>query len=129
MRGWNHYFFSPVAAVRPYLLMKGVLVLLAFDAWMKMSPHGSLYGAAGFNVAHFRWIDAVQPVPTPALHVGVVLLTGMLASMRNYEYSVHEQVNAELRTEKFVPLTSILQLQSIKRFLKHYQHPSSSEHE
>ena len=79
MRFWNRYFYGPVAAARPFLLMKGVLILLAFDMWLAMTRRAPLYGATDFNVAHFRWLDAVQPPLTPAYHTGVLLLTGLLA--------------------------------------------------
>ena len=76
---WDRYWFRPVAAIRPYLLMKGVLFLLAFDAWVLRVPHGGRYGDGGFNVAHFQWLDALQPLPSPELYVGLMLSVGMLA--------------------------------------------------
>jgi len=76
---WERYWFGPVAAVRPYVLERVVLFLLALDAWLQFVPHGARYGAGGFNVAHFAWLDAVQPAPTPGLHVGVMLIVGGLA--------------------------------------------------
>jgi hypothetical protein len=79
MEAWEHYWFGPVAAIRPYLLVKGGLCLLAFDAWMQRVPHGGRYGEGGFNVAHFRWLDAVQPLPSAGLYVGLMLAVGMLA--------------------------------------------------
>ena len=77
MNAWNSYFFGPVAAVRPYLLMKVVLVMLAFDTWVAMAPHGAMYGAAGFNIAHFDSLDMIHP--TPAYYMTVLLVTGLLA--------------------------------------------------
>ena len=44
-----------------------------------MIAHGARYGAGGFNVAHFRWLDALHPVPTAAWYVGLMLLIGWLA--------------------------------------------------
>jgi Vitamin K-dependent gamma-carboxylase len=76
---WEHYWFGPVAAIRPYLLVKGALCLLAFDVWMLRVLHGGRYGDGGFNVAHFRWLDALQPLPSPGLYVGLMLAVGMLA--------------------------------------------------
>jgi hypothetical protein len=64
---------------RSFLLHRGVLGLLAFDAWLGMYEHAGRYGVGGFNVAHFAWIDAVVPVVTPALYGGLILLTGLLA--------------------------------------------------
>jgi len=79
MKLWNRYWYGPVGAIRPYLLTKGFLILLAFDAWTGMIAHGARYGAGGFNVAHFRWLDALHPLPTPAWYVGLMMLLGWLA--------------------------------------------------
>lgn len=79
MTAWDRYWFGPVAAVRPYVLERAVLLLLALDAWVQFVPHGGRYGAGGFNVAHFAWLDAIQPLPSPPLHVGLMLIVGGLA--------------------------------------------------
>ncbi|MEO0326883.1 MAG: hypothetical protein AAF447_28335, partial [Myxococcota bacterium] len=57
-----------------------VLLLLAFDVVVDFLPHGGRYGIGAFNVAHFPWLDALQPVPTPALYVGLCVLLGVLAA-------------------------------------------------
>src|SRR5690606_28156004 len=67
----------PVAAVRPYLILKCTLLVVAFDVWLTRISHGGRYGAGGFNVAHFAWLDAIQPEVSPALYVGVCTLTGL----------------------------------------------------
>jgi len=79
MTAWERYWFGPVAAVRPYLLMRVVYAVLALDVWVVQVPRGSRYGIDGFNVAHFAWLDAVQPLPSPALYVGLMLSVGLLA--------------------------------------------------
>ncbi|HEX9765408.1 MAG TPA: HTTM domain-containing protein, partial [Nitriliruptorales bacterium] len=79
MTAWEHYWFGPVAAIRPYLLMKAVYGMLALDLWLVQIPRGGRYGAGGFNVAHFRWLDVVQPLPSPDLYVGLMLSLGLLA--------------------------------------------------
>lgn len=71
--------FAPVAAARPYLVLKGTLAVLAFDLWLTRLAHAGRYGAGGFNVAHFAWLDAVQPPVTPALYIGLTTLTGLLS--------------------------------------------------
>ena len=76
---WDRYWFGPVAAVRPYLLVKAVLLLLAFDVWMLRIRGGWSYSVDGFNVAHFQWLDALQPMPTAGLYVGVQIAVGLLA--------------------------------------------------
>lgn len=74
----NRSLFVPIAAVRPYLALKGTLLLLAFDLWVTRLSHAGRYGAGGFNVAHVPWLDAIQPQISPALHIGVCLLTSVL---------------------------------------------------
>ena len=76
---WDGYWYGAVAAVRPYLLVRSFLLLLAFDVWLLLVPHGARYGAGGFNVAHFAWLDAVQPLPSAGLYTAVLVLAGMLA--------------------------------------------------
>ncbi|MFZ1863140.1 MAG: hypothetical protein WAU39_02865 [Polyangiales bacterium] len=73
----QRYWFGPVALVRPYLTLRFVLVLLAFDTWLNMIPEGAKYGAAAFNVAHFPWFQGF--VPSSAFYVGVLAFTGVLA--------------------------------------------------
>lgn len=76
---FDRYFFGPVDLLRPYLLTRLILGLLAFDCWIDLVPHGGRYGVGGFNVAHFAVLDALLPLPTAPLYVGAVLLTGWLA--------------------------------------------------
>ncbi|HWP60533.1 MAG TPA: HTTM domain-containing protein [Candidatus Acidoferrales bacterium] len=68
-----------MAAIRPYLLTKAVLILLAFDLWMVRLPAASTRGLDYFNVAHFAWLDAVQPLPDTSAFTGILLLSGALA--------------------------------------------------
>jgi hypothetical protein len=75
----DRFFFGPVLAARPWLLMKGFLLLLAFDCWIDLSPHGGRYGIGGFNVAHFGWLDVLTPTPSPAFYVGLICFCGLLA--------------------------------------------------
>lgn len=79
MTSLDRYLFGPIAAVRPYLLLKAVLALLALDAWVVMTEHGGRYGVGEFNVSHFGWLDALQPVPSSGLYVGIILFVGLLA--------------------------------------------------
>jgi len=59
--------------------MKAVLLVLAFDVWLVRVPKGWKVGVDGFNVAHFQWLDWLQPLPVPGLYVGVQLLVGIVA--------------------------------------------------
>lgn len=72
------FFFGGLDPVRPFLLLRATLVLLAFDCWIDLIPHGGRYGVGGFNIAHFAILDLL-PVPTPAVYVGGLLMTGILA--------------------------------------------------
>ena len=76
---FDRYFFGSVHALRPRFLVRVFLFVLAFDAWTELTTHGGRYGHGGFNVAHFPWLDTLQPTPSPALYVGVVTLVGLLA--------------------------------------------------
>ena len=79
MTAFDSYFHGPYTAARAYLLQRLLLAMLALDIWMLMIGHAGRYGTAGFNVAHFGWLDAIIPVPTPGLYIGVLLLSGLLA--------------------------------------------------
>ena len=77
MKALERYWFGDVALARPYLLLRMVLVLLAFDTWLNMMPEGAKYGVGAFNVAHFPWFDGF--VPSSGFYVGVLAFTGVLA--------------------------------------------------
>lgn len=79
LQGWDRHWFGPVAAIRPYLVRKVVLCLLALDVWLLRIPRGGRYGAGGFDVAHFQWLDGLQPLPTPDVFIGLMLSVGVLA--------------------------------------------------
>ncbi len=65
--------------VRSFLFRRGTYLLLALDAWLVMLEHGGRYGAGNFNVAHFAWVDALIPLPSPGLYVGLLLTAGLMA--------------------------------------------------
>jgi hypothetical protein len=77
MKPLERYWFGDVALARPYLVLRFVLGLLAFDTWLNMMPQGAKYGVGAFNVAHFPWFDAF--VPSSAFYLGVLAFTGVLA--------------------------------------------------
>ena len=78
MKLWNNYWYGPVAAIRPYLLLKGVLILLAVDLWNQRVWRGAIFYDDRFQMAHFQFLEWL-PTPTPALYVGIVLLCGLLS--------------------------------------------------
>lgn len=77
MRSLERYWFGEMALARPYLALRFVLALLAFDTWLNMIPEGAKYGAGSFNVAHFPWFEGF--VPSSGFYVGVLAFTGVLA--------------------------------------------------
>lgn len=79
MNALHRFFHGPYAAVRPYLLSKALLMMLALDVWRLMIGHAGRYGIDGFNVAHFAWLDALQPQPSAASYIAVLMLSGLLA--------------------------------------------------
>ncbi|HEX2678551.1 MAG TPA: hypothetical protein VHM19_17990, partial [Polyangiales bacterium] len=79
MNAFERYFHGEHRAVRPYVLGKVFLSMVALDTWMLMIGHAGRYGVDGFNVAQFRWLDRITPLPSAALYVGVLVLTGLLA--------------------------------------------------
>lgn len=73
--------FGPIAAVRPYLAGRFVLLLLALDVWATHLGPAWRYGTAGFNVPHFDWVDRVLPAPTAFTYVAMLgLLSATLAA-------------------------------------------------
>jgi hypothetical protein len=76
---FDRFFHGEHGASRSYLLSKGFLFLLALDTWMLMIGHAGRYGVAGFNVAHFAWLDALVLLLTGLLSL-VVMLTGIRKS-------------------------------------------------
>ncbi len=77
MKPLERYWFGDVALARPYLALRFVLALLAFDTWINMMPHGAKYGVGAFNVAHFAWFGSF--VPSSGFYLGVLAFTGVLA--------------------------------------------------
>ncbi|QQR90091.1 MAG: HTTM domain-containing protein [Myxococcales bacterium] len=79
MKGFEFYFWRDQAASRIAVLLRSLYALLAFDAWLLMLPHAGRYGAGGFNVAHFVWLDRLQPMPNPFFYSGLIVCVGLLA--------------------------------------------------
>jgi len=77
MKPLERYWFGEVALARPYLVLRFVLAILAFDTWLNMMPQGVKYGVGAFNVAHFAWLDGF--VPSAAFYLGVLAFTGVLS--------------------------------------------------
>lgn len=103
----------PIARVRALVLAKFLLLLLALDCAIDLIPHGGRYGVGGFNVAHFRFLDAALPVPTPSLYVGALLCVSVLALVL---------VVGRLRRSLLVVLTLVYTLSWASSLLDAYQH-------
>ena len=84
MNVWNRIWYGPVDAARVRLLTTCMLLLLAFDALVCLAPRGAIYGSDGFNAAHFAWLDALAPAPTPAVYVGLQTSIALLARLERY---------------------------------------------
>ncbi len=67
------FLFAPVAAIRPFLFARLFLLLLAADIWIDFLVSSAQYGVAGFDVAHFAWLDKIQPLPTAAIYIPVMV--------------------------------------------------------
>ena len=64
---------------RALLFLRGIYVLLTADLWFAMVQHGGRYGAGGFNVTHFAWLDRLLPRVSPTLYVGLLITSGLLS--------------------------------------------------
>ena len=73
------HFLAPVAAVRPFLFVRLLYLLLAVDIWLHFVGRSVIYGVDGFNVAHFAWLDAIAPQPTAALYTGLMIVISFAA--------------------------------------------------
>ena len=77
---WDRFWMeNDVLRVRLTAFRVVFFGLLAYDMWILMLPHAPRYGVDGFNVSHIPGLDAVLPVPTPALVTVLYLLGGFLA--------------------------------------------------
>lgn len=112
-RIWNRAWYGPVSSARYWLITRAVLALAAVDTWLLMIPRGGRYGAGGFNVAHFAWIDNLFPVPTPRAYVGTILLSGFLAALG---------ATGVLRRPGLLLLTAVYSASWMMSQLDSYQH-------
>ena len=64
--------------MRPWLILKITLFVLAFDVLHTHLGPAWRYGAGGFNVPHFAWMEAL-PVPTTAAYVGMLFFVSTSA--------------------------------------------------
>ncbi|MEZ4268893.1 MAG: HTTM domain-containing protein [Myxococcota bacterium] len=112
-RIWNRAWYGPVSSARYWLITRAVLALAAIDTWLLMIPRGGRYGAGGFNVAHFAWIDSLFPVPTPRAYVGTILLSGFLAALG---------ATGVLRRPGLLLLTAVYSASWMMSQLDSYQH-------
>lgn len=112
-RIWNRAWYGPVSTARYWLIARAVLALAAVDTWLLMIPRGGRYGAGGFNVAHFAWIDSLFPIPTPGAYVGTILLSGFLAALG---------ATGVLRRPGLLLLTAVYSASWMMSQLDSYQH-------
>jgi hypothetical protein len=79
VKALDDLFAARHIAARGVLFVRGLYLLLAIDVWFAMVEHGARYGVGGFNVSHFAWLDALLPLPTATLYVGLLVTAGMLS--------------------------------------------------
>jgi hypothetical protein len=81
MNAWNRFWHDfAIERSRMAVVRFGFFGLLAWDLWSAFIGHAGRYGAGGFNVTQIPWLDALVPLPTPAI-VGVGwLFAGFLAA-------------------------------------------------
>lgn len=81
LKAWEEIWFGPVSRLRVWLMVRATALMLALDAWLLMIERGGRYGAGGFNVAHFAWVDALQPLPSAGFYVGLIVSCGLLSML------------------------------------------------
>ena len=81
IRAWDELWFGPVSRLRVWLMIRATTLMLALDTWLLMIERGGRYGAGGFNVAHFAWLDGLQPIPSSGFYVGLILTCGLLSML------------------------------------------------
>ena len=81
MNAWNRFWHDfAIERSRMAVVRFGFFGLLAWDLWSAFIGHAGGFGGGGFNVTQIPWLDALVPLPTPAI-VGVGwLLAGFLAA-------------------------------------------------
>lgn len=78
---WDRYWHDfSVHRLRLAALRVAVFGVLAYDLWLNFITHAPRYGAGGVNATQFAWLDAIAPVPTPAIIGAGWLLAGFLAA-------------------------------------------------
>lgn len=87
MLSWDRQWYGPVAAIRPFLFHKCMVLMVAMDLLVLMVERGGRYGldVIPFNVPHFVWLTSFHQlflpfgVPTAEYYVCVVVVTSFLA--------------------------------------------------
>lgn len=87
MRTWEEHWYGSVAAIRPYLFQKCLVLMVAFDLLVLMVERGARYGLdpMPFNVPHFKFLEALHAIvlplgiPNATYYVSVLSVTSFLA--------------------------------------------------
>ncbi|MEQ9497976.1 MAG: HTTM domain-containing protein [Deltaproteobacteria bacterium] len=82
MNALERHGFAPVSARRVFVLVRGVLIITAFDAFRLAA--GALQSRrldADLAIAHFELLDRLQPTPTAELRAGVFLAVGLFSAL------------------------------------------------
>lgn len=93
---WQAWWQGPVHPVRVFLLQRGLWILIGFDLWLTRLGRAARFGSDSFQVAHFRWMDAVATTPSIERYVGSVSMTGLLLVAWGLAGAPHRGVSAML---------------------------------
>ena len=69
-----------MAAARPYLLVKGLLMILIYDVWVTRLSYSVVHyhDSQGFRSAHFDWMNALLPAISSSIMVWSLVLIGWM---------------------------------------------------
>ena len=76
---WETYWFAPVSTARVFLLLRGFLLVLAWDMWTTRMELGTTYGLGQLEVPHFDAFDPATFFWLPDVYFVCVLLAGFTA--------------------------------------------------
>lgn len=79
MNAWDRFWYGPISAIRPYLLSKLFLLVLAVDACLVTLTRSPSYYTDTLNVAHFGWLNAIKPDTPPEFYSALMIAISILA--------------------------------------------------
>lgn len=90
---WHRYWHDfETERMRVVALRVMLFGLVAFDLWAVTLEHASRYGAGGFNVAQIGLLDALLPLPTPAIIATGWLIGGYFALRAAFGIAIRQSI-------------------------------------